>query len=72
MHLKRKLFNHPFERRIESERVLAMRGSRQVLAQVVLFHFWGRGHPQDDAIPNFFPDSKSSLQGLSNEILFVS
>ena len=28
------------------------------------------GQPQDDAATNFFPDSKSSLLGLSNEACF--
>ena len=45
------------ERGIESVRILVM----GVLAQVVLFQFWGRGNPQDDAMPIIFPDSKSSL-----------
>ena len=31
----------------------------------------GRGYPQDDATPNFFPVSKGPLQGLSNEVSFV-
>ena len=35
-----------------------MRGFRQVLVKVVLFQLRGRGYPQDDATPNFFPDSK--------------
>ena len=31
----------------------------------------GRGHPQDDATPNFFADSKCPILGLSNpEILW--
>ena len=46
--------------------------SRQVLVQVMLFQFLGRGLAQDDAMPNFLPDSNSSLSGLSNEVLFVS
>ena len=40
--------------------------------KVVLFQLWGRGHPQDDTKANFFPDSKSSIIGLSNEVSFVS
>ena len=28
--------------------------------------------PSDDATPNIFPDSKSVLLGLSNEVSFVS
>ena len=49
-----------------------MRGSTRVLVKVVLFQLRGHGHPQGDAIPNFFTDSKSFLLGLSNEVSFVS
>ena len=48
-----------------------MKGSRQVLVKVVLFQLGGRGHPQDDATPIFFADSKSPILGLSNEVSFV-
>ena len=40
--------------------------------KVVLFQLRGHGHPQDDASTNFFPDSKSSILGLLNEVSFVS
>jgi len=56
----------------ETERIPIMRGSRQVLVEVVLFQLRGRGHPQDDTTPNFFPNSKVSILGLSNEVSFVS
>ena len=36
------------------------------------YSFKGRGHPQDDATPNFPPNCKGSLLGLSNEVSFVS
>ncbi len=49
-----------------------MRGSTRVLVKVVLFQLKERGHPQGDATANFFPDSKSFLFGLSNEVSFVS
>ena len=49
-----------------------MRGSRRVLVKVLLFQLDGCGHPQDDATPSFFPDSKNSIVGLSNEVSFVS
>ena len=49
-----------------------MKGSRQVLVKVMLFQLRGCGHPQDDATPNFFADSKRPLLGLSNEVSFVS
>ena len=38
----------------------------------MFFQLRGRGQPQGDATPNFFPDSKSTIIGLSNEALFVS
>ena len=69
---KRKPYNPPFESRFEAGRISVMEGSRQVLVKVVLFHLRGCGHPQDDAMPNFFPDSKSSILGLSNEVSFVT
>ena len=49
-----------------------MRGSRRVLVKVVLFQLRGHGHPQGDALPNFFPDFKSFVLGLSNEVLNFS
>ena len=49
-----------------------MTGSTGVLVKVVLFQLKGCGHPQNDATPNIFPDSKSLLLGLSNEVSFVS
>ena len=36
----------------------------------MLFQLRGRGHPQDDATPNFFADSKRPISGLSNEVSF--
>ena len=62
----------PFESNTETERISVMRGSRRVLVEVVLFQLRGRGYPQNDAIPNFFPNSKGSILGLSNEVSFVS
>ena len=49
-----------------------MTGSTRVLVKVVLFQLRGHGHPHNDATPNIFPDSKSLLLGLSNEVSFVS
>ena len=37
----------------------------------MLFQLRGRGHPQDDATPNLFADSKHPIQGLSNEVPIV-
>ena len=59
------------ESNIETGTISVMGGSRRVLVKVVLFRLDGRGHPQDDATPNFFPDSKSSILGLSIDIPFV-
>ena len=56
----------------ETGRISVMRGSIQVLAKVVLFQLRGHGHPQDDAMPIFFADSKSPILGLSNEVSFVT
>ena len=60
-----------FERSYEIERFCAMKSSRQVLLEVVLFQSRGRGHPQSDAMPNFFLESKCSILRLSNKISFV-
>ena len=49
-----------------------MQGSRITLVKVVLFQLRGYGHLQDDARPNFFPDSKSLISGFSNDVSFVS
>ena len=61
----------PFERSFETERISVMKGSIRVLVKVVLFQLRGCGHPQDDATPNFFADSKRPILGLSNEVSFV-
>ena len=42
-----------FEKSFETVRISVMKGSRWVLVKVVLFQLRGRGHPQDDATPNF-------------------
>ena len=60
------------ESRSETGRISIMTGSTRVLVKVVLFQLRGHGHPQDNAIHNFFPNSKSILLGLSNEVSFVS
>ena len=54
MYLKRKPYNLSIESSFETGRISVMKGSRQVQVKVVLFQLRGRGHPQDDAIPNFF------------------
>ena len=72
IYLKRKHYNVLFESNAETERISVMKGSTRVLVKIVLFQLKGCGHPQDDTMPNFFPNSKSLLLGLSNEISFVS
>ena len=62
----------PFEINFETGRISIMTGSTRVLVKVVLFQLRGCGHPQGDAKPNLFPDSKSTIIGLSNEASFVS
>ena len=37
----------------------------------MLFQLRGFGHPQSFAKPNFFPNSKGPILGLSNEVSFV-
>ena len=64
--------NALFESNTETGRISFMTGSTRVLAKVVLFQSRGRGHPQNDATPNIFPDSKSLSLVLSNEVSFVS
>ena len=49
------------ERSFETGRISVMRGSRRVLVKVVLFQLRERGDLQDDATPDFFPDSKCPL-----------
>ena len=62
----------PFESNTETGRISVMKGSRRVLVKVVLFQLRGHGHPQDDATPNLFLDSKGPVLGLSNKVSFVS
>ena len=59
------------ESSFEIESSSIMRVSRLVLVKVLLIQLDGRGHPQDDATSSFFPDSKNSIVGLSNEVSFV-
>ena len=60
-----------FEKSFETERISVMKGSRRVLVKVALFQLRGRGHPQDDATPNFSANSECPILGLSNEVSFV-
>ena len=61
----------PFESNTETGRISVMKGSKRVLVKVVLFQLRGHGHPQDDAMPNFFANFKRPILRLLNEISFV-
>ena len=43
------------------EKILVMGGATPVLLKVVLFRLSGRGNSNDDATPNFDPDSNISI-----------
>ena len=60
------------ESSLQTGKISVVRDSRQVLVKVFHFQLRGRGHPQDNATPSFFPDSKSFILGVSNEVSFVS
>ena len=51
----------PIERIFETGKISVMKGSTRVLVKIVLFQLKGCGHPQDDTMPNFIPDSKCPL-----------
>ena len=46
--------------------------SREVLAKVVLFQFWGHGHLQDDATPISFLILKALYKGFQMRCLFLN
>ena len=60
------------ESSLKTGKISVMRDSRQVLVKVVLFQLKGCGHPQNNATPSFFPDSKSSILGLSNKVSYLT
>ena len=60
------------ESSLKTGKISVMKDSRQVLVKVALFQLREHGHPHDNATPSFFPDSKSFILGLSNEVSFVS
>ena len=57
---------------LKTGKISVMKDSRQVLVKIAFFQLREYGHPQDNATPSFFPDSKSFIYGLSNEVSFVS
>ena len=61
----------PFESNTETGRISVTKGSRQILVKLALFQLREHGHLRDDAMPNFFPDSKNFILGLSNDVSFV-
>ena len=72
IYLKRKPYYLLFGEALKLEEFFAKKCYRQVLLAEVLFQLRGRGHPQSDATTNFFPDSKRTILGISNEVSFVS
>ena len=71
IYLKRKPYDPLFENRFKTPRISITTGFTRVIIKIVLFQLRGRGHPQNDAMPNIFHDSKSLLLGLSNEVSFI-
>ena len=61
----------PFETNTETGRISVMKGSRRVLAKVVLFQLREHSQPQNDATAIFLKNSKRPILGLSNEVSFV-
>ena len=61
----------PFESNTETGKISVKKGSKRVVVKVVLFQLRGHGHPQNDATPNFFANSKRPILGLLNEVSFV-
>jgi len=61
MYLKRELYYPLFKKKFKTGIFFAMKGYRQVSLLEILFQLRGCGHPQNDATPNFFPDSKRSI-----------
>ena len=49
-----------------------MLGSSSILLKKMPFHLSGGGQAEDNARPNFSPDFKTLLLGLSNGTSFVS
>ena len=56
------------EKSFEIRGKTVMEGSRQVLVKLLLFQSGVSGHLKEGAMPNFFPNSKSSLLGLSIDV----
>ena len=57
---------------LKLEKNLVLGGLRRVLVKVLGFQSCVRGDPQNDTMPNFFHDSRSSSLVLSSDISFVS
>ena len=72
IYLKRKSYNRKLGISFDTGGIFIIQISGRVLVKAVLFQLRGRGHPQNDSMPNLFPDSKSSKLGLLNEVSFVS
>ena len=58
---QKKPFHSFSERSFEIGRIFALKSSRQVLLEVMLFQLGGRGYPLGVATNNFFHESKCSV-----------
>ena len=54
----------------KTENISAQREKNSTLLTEVLFHSSGRGSTSEGATLSYITDSRSSILGLSNEILF--
>ena len=54
----------------KTENISAQRDKNLILLTEVLFHSSGHGSASEGATPSYITDSRSSILGLSNEILF--
>ena len=57
---------------LKLEKKIVLGGLRQVLVKVLGFQLCGRVDPQNDTMPSFFHDSRSSSLVLSSDVSFVS
>ena len=54
----------------KTENISAQGNKNLVLLREVPFHSRGRGSTSESATPTYITDSRSSILGLSNEVLF--
>ena len=58
---QKKPYNPLFESNFETGQIFVKKGYIPVLVKVVLLHSRGCGHPQDDAMPDFFLGFKGGI-----------